>query len=183
MAIYFTADTHFGHANILKYTDRPYANAQEMDEALIQNWNDTVGPDDTVYHLGDFSLTSPAKTRKIIARLNGTIHLISGNHESSAHACADQFAWVKDYYELSVPDPDAHRGQRHYVLFHYAMRVWNGSHHGTFHLYGHSHGTLPDLPTERSIDVGVDCFSGHPVSLEKVREILLAKPWVSPFAS
>ena len=181
MATYFTADTHFGHKNIIKYTKRPFANVAEMDATLIANWNATVAPNDDVYHLGDFSLTSVARTREIIDQLNGRIHLIKGNHESAALACADQFEWVKDYHELVLPDTDAHRGQRYLMLFHYAMRVWNGSHHGTFHLYGHSHGELPELEDQRSLDVGVDVWGFTPVSYERVREVLLGRDWVRPF--
>ena len=181
MATYFTADTHFGHANIIKYANRPFASVAEMDATLIKNWNDTVGPDDDVYHLGDFSLTSPAKTRDILDQLNGRIHLIKGNHETSALACSDRFVWVKDYHELALPDEEAYKGQRYLMLFHYAMRVWNGSHHGTFHLYGHSHGELPELQDQRCLDVGVDVFGFRPVSYEKVREVLLGRGWVRPF--
>ena len=50
--IYFTADTHFGHYNVIRFCDRPFASAEEMDEAMIQNWNDRVTGNDTVYILG-----------------------------------------------------------------------------------------------------------------------------------
>ena len=182
MNYWFTADTHFGHKNIIKYTDRPFGSVEEMDEALIANWNARVAPDDEVYHLGDFALNSPAQCRKIIDRLNGKIHLIRGNHDNTADACADQFVWIKDYHELKIPDPNAHRGTRYLMLLHYAMRVWNGSHHGTYHLFGHSHGTLEDVPTSRSIDVGVDVHGFAPISYAEVKALLEAKSWVSPLS-
>ena len=56
--IFFTADTHFGHANIIKYCHRPFATVEEMDDALVRNWNAVVSPDATVFHLGDFALDS-----------------------------------------------------------------------------------------------------------------------------
>ena len=60
--IYFTADTHFGHCNVIRFCDRPFASAEEMDEAMIQNWNDRVTGNDTVYILGDkFLETSDGK--------------------------------------------------------------------------------------------------------------------------
>ena len=60
--IYFTADTHFGHYNVIRFCDRPFASAEEMDKAMIQNWNDRVTGNDTVYILGDkFLETSDGK--------------------------------------------------------------------------------------------------------------------------
>lgn len=182
MNTWFTADTHFGHTNIIKYTDRPYASSQEMDEALIANWNARVAPDDEVYHLGDFALNSPAQCRGIIERLNGKLHLIRGNHEDAADACKDAFVWSKEYHELLVDDPAADQGKQTIVLFHYAMRVWNGSHHGTWSLYGHSHGVLPDDQTMRAIDVGVDVHGLAPISYAEVKAIMAEKNWTSPFA-
>lgn len=179
--IWFTADTHFGHKNIIKYTKRPYASTTEMDEALILNWNSVVGPEDDVYHLGDVALCSPERLSDILYRLNGRIHLIVGNHENSALALSDRFVWVKDYHELVVPDPSAHRGKRLIVLLHYAMRVWNASHHGSWQLYGHSHGTLPDDPAALSFDAGVDCHGYKPISYAEVKAIMAKKNWVKPF--
>ena len=75
--IWVTSDTHYGHANIIRFCDRPFASSEEMDEALIANFNERVKPGDTVYHLGDFSFAKdPAR---VFRRLNGTIHLVLGN--------------------------------------------------------------------------------------------------------
>jgi calcineurin-like phosphoesterase family protein len=78
--IYFSSDHHFGHSNIIKYCNRPYSSVEEMNEKLIENWNATVKPEDTVYYLGDFSLsTKPVK--EITPKLNGHKLLIPGNHD------------------------------------------------------------------------------------------------------
>ena len=77
--LWFTSDTHFNHANILKFTNRPFENVTEHDEALIKNWNDRVGVNDTVFHLGDFCFGSSQKIVEIRERLNGNIVLIRGN--------------------------------------------------------------------------------------------------------
>ncbi|HEX8561944.1 MAG TPA: phosphoesterase [Flavobacterium sp.] len=180
--IWFTSDHHFGHKNVIEFSKRPFADVEEMNETMITRWNEKVKPEDTVYHIGDFSLMSSGKTRKIIQQLNGKICLIAGNHESSARDCASDFEWIKDYYELTVDDQDAHNGKRFIVLFHYAMRVWNASHYGTWHLYGHSHGDLPDDPNSLSIDVGVDIHNFYPLSYEDVKKIMSLKTWVPPFA-
>ena len=79
--VFFTSDTHFNHANILKFCDRPFKNVEEMNETIIVNWNKVIGKDDTVFHLGDFCLGGSAEWTKILDRLNGKIHLIVGNHD------------------------------------------------------------------------------------------------------
>ena len=150
MNIFFTADTHFGHARIVELCHRPFATVQEMDAALIANWNAVVGPADLVYHVGDFSFAKPGP---YLDRLNGRIYLVTGNHDRRRlnQAAKARFACVTPYAEVSVEGQDI-------TLCHYALRVWNKSHHGAWHLYGHSHGTLPDDPRALSLDVGVDCW-------------------------
>jgi len=180
--IYFTSDHHFGHKNIIKFSERPFRDVEEMDEMLIQKWNEKVMPQDEVYHLGDVGLCSSGKLRKILDRLHGKIYLINGNHEKSAQACDSRFEWIKDYFELVVPDEEFKRGEQMIVLFHYAIREWNASHWGTYHLYGHSHGTLPDNPKSLSFDIGVDCHDYYPLSYEEVKSIMKTKEWVPPFA-
>ena len=75
------ADTHFSHFNIIRYCDRPFATAEEMDEALIKNWNDTVSAEDRILVLGDFGLTGRDRMTEIIARLNGHKSIMLGNHD------------------------------------------------------------------------------------------------------
>jgi calcineurin-like phosphoesterase family protein len=179
--IYFTSDHHFGHKNIIKFSERPFKDVNEMDEILIQRWNEKVNPEDEVYHLGDVGLSSSGKLRKILDRLNGKIYLINGNHEKSAHDCHSRFEWIKDYYELVIKDDEFERGKQLIVLFHYSMREWNASHWGAYHLYGHSHGTLSDDPTSRSFDIGVDCHNFYPLSYEEVKAIMKTKSWKPPF--
>lgn len=81
MTTFFTSDTHFGHERIITLSDRPFRDAQHMNEALIQNWNDVVGPEDHVYHLGDVALGSFADSIACVGRLNGIKHLVVGNHD------------------------------------------------------------------------------------------------------
>ena len=152
--IHFTSDTHFGHANVIKYSNRPFSDAASMDEALILNWNAVVAPTDTVWHLGDFGFTKHQELETILRRLNGTKHLVFGNHDKTIRKQRNSFlgpglfASIQDYAEIKAEG-------LHLVLFHYGGRVWNKSHHGSIMLYGHSHGSLP--PHGKSVDVGVDC--------------------------
>lgn len=165
--VWFTADTHFGHAKIVGYQRPHFVTLEEHDETLIRNWNERVKPGDTVYHLGDFAWHHPARYR---ARLNGQIHLIKGNHDRLKSSDESLFESISDYKKVKIG------GQKIYLL-HYAMRVWNGSHHGTFHLYGHSHGSLPDDPNALSMDVGVDVHSLRPVSYDEVTDFMANKTW------
>ena len=167
---FFTGDTHFGHANIIKYCHRPFATVTEMDEALIANWNHVVTPDDLVYHLGDFCFgNTPAEFHRYFDRLNGAIVLIKGNHDKLAWRHRHLFrAFFDSYLEIKLD-------MQLVTLCHYAMRVFRNSHYGAWHLYGHSHGTLPDDPHTLSFDAGVDCHHFTPLSLEQVTAIMAKK--------
>lgn len=78
---FFTSDTHFGHANIIKYCNRPFNDVDHMNEVIISNWNSVVSPDDEVFHLGDVALGPWEKWDSILTRLNGFKTLVVGNHD------------------------------------------------------------------------------------------------------
>ena len=80
---FLTGDTHFGHANIIKYTNRPFKSVSDMNYTLIRNWNQLVKPDDIIYHLGDFAFYSKIDAKKLLSKLNGFKILILGNHDKS----------------------------------------------------------------------------------------------------
>lgn len=178
--ILFTSDHHFGHANIIRYSNRPFENVEEMNEELIKRWNEKVGEDDLVYHLGDFSLATPQLTKSILDRLNGKIFLIKGNHEGSTLTYTKRFEWIKDYFELNVEDPDAQNSSQKIVLFHYAMRTWRSISRGTWHLYGHSHGNLAEDECAQCFDVGVDCHDFYPLTYEEIKVRIKKKNWTPP---
>jgi calcineurin-like phosphoesterase family protein len=148
----------------------------EMDQALIKNWNELVKPDDIVFHLGDFAFKGSNSIQHYRNQLNGKIYLIRGNHDSKQIGqLTPYFDGVFDYLEIDVADNEARQGWQHITLCHYALRVWNRSHHGSYSLYGHSHNTLPDDPNSRSFDVGVDCHDYKPISYSRVKEIMATK--------
>jgi calcineurin-like phosphoesterase family protein len=163
---WFTSDTHFGHAAVIKYDNRPFTSIEEHDEALITRWNSVVHPGDVVRHLGDVAWHHKELDIDILlARLNGTKILITGNHDRTNKAVLRSKQWAKvcDYDEINI------RGQR-IILFHYRMVVWNGSYHGTWALHGHSHGSLPVNLEARTFDVGTMCWNYYPISFDMVRE-------------
>jgi calcineurin-like phosphoesterase family protein len=158
MTIWFTADHHFGHANIIRYCARPFGDVVEQDEALICLWNQVVGPRDEVWHLGDFGFHN---IEAIFKRLAGHKHLVRGNHDAKPGYCV-KMGWA------SVQQVKLLKIQNQYIwLSHYAHRTWPHSHRGSWHLFGHSHGTL--LPHGKSMDVGVDPMGFYPVSFEQVK--------------
>lgn len=164
MTVYFTADTHFGHANIINLCMRPFYNVEEMDAALIDNINSAVGTNDMLFHLGDFTLGSyalaEAYRKRIVCR---NVFLIAGNHDKHSVRTAGLYLWAGsyDYKEVNVAGAQI-------VLSHYAFRTWNGIQRGALHLYGHSHGKLPG--TRQSADVGVDAWNYKPVTLPEIVE-------------
>lgn len=163
--VMFTSDTHFGHANIIKYCKRPYRDAQHMDEMLIRNWNAAVRPDQTVIHAGDFAFKSDlTKLKALIARLNGGIILVQGNHDH--RVTLPMFREVYDLLDLRVILPEG--GTQRIIICHYRMTVWPASHHGAWHLHGHSHGTLPVLIDKPVLDIGVDAWAMQPIDFATV---------------
>ena len=163
MATYFTADTHFGDAHILRHRRARFASVDAHDAALIAGWNAVVAEADAVWHLGDFAVgASRERCAEIFACLNGAKRLIRGNHDTNRVL---DLAWAEPPAEsarITLPDT-AGRAWRLY-LSHYAHRAWPGLWRETRHLYGHSHGWLPD--TSRSCDVGVDACGYRPVALD-----------------
>jgi calcineurin-like phosphoesterase family protein len=159
--IYFTADHHFGHGNIISLCKRPFANIKQMNDRLIQNWNEKVRPQDTVYHLGDFAYKNEDRPSEIFSQLNGTIHLIAGNHDYRHLGCYGAlFKSVNQILVLKLSPK--------MVLCHYSMRSWLGSVKDSWHLYAHSHGKMPSYGL--SFDIGVDVWNFYPVSYDEVRE-------------
>ncbi len=176
MSIYFTSDTHFGHANIIQHCRRPFADVQAMDNALIERWNSIVGQDDEVWHLGDFAMNRGADIiRSYRQRLTGKIHLVRGNHDRRTPDYGAIFDSVHDLAEVKVQLPSGHN--QLVVLCHYAMREWRNSFRGAWHLFGHSHGGLPDDPHALALDIGVDCWDFRPVGVAEIARRMATKKW------
>jgi len=160
MTIFFTSDTHFGDPRILRIDRRPFADLPSHDAALVEAWNAVVGPDDTVWHLGDFALgPPPERIAALLGALNGRKHLIVGNNDGPATLSAPGWTSVAHYAETEVEG-------RRLVLCHYAFRTWNGLGRGAINLHGHSHGRLKPIP--RQYDVGVDAQGLAPVTLDQI---------------
>jgi calcineurin-like phosphoesterase family protein len=149
MSILFTADLHLGHRNICKHTPRPWSCIEEHDQALIDNWNKKVHKDDTTYIVGDFAFKDHSK---YLAQLKGKKILILGSHDKMKQDVLRNFTEVHPCKMVSINGLPI-------WLSHCAQRVWERSHYGSWHLFGHSHGRLRTW--NLSMDVGVDVLDGE----------------------
>lgn len=162
--VFFTADLHIGSKNIIGYCNRPYNSVEDMDTALINNWNSVVTNKDIVWMLGDM-IWGHQNYYNVLSRLNGQKFLILGNHDTEqVYKKMQTLGLIQGMYKGKSIKVD---GQLIY-LSHYPHRSWNNSFHGAYHLYGHCHNSIPDFGL--STDVGVDKWNYRPVSFEELKE-------------
>lgn len=170
--IFFTSDTHFYHANILNFEDRPYKDVNEMNDEMVKNWNNKVAKNDLVYILGDFSFGTAEETNEIAKRLNGKKILILGNHDhfiKSHKFDKSAFLEICNYKEIE------YSGQR-LVMCHFPFASNDTK---KFQLYGHIHSNTKDhihhcpfnLP-DNSYNVGADVNNYTPISIQEILEII-----------
>ena len=178
---FFVSDTHFNHTNIIKYCNRPFNNADEMDAALIKNWNAKVPKDGIVYHLGDFAWGSINYWEKIREQLNGEIILIYGNHDEKY---LNNELMYKLFKEVT-PQKKIWINKTCIYMNHYPFLCFGGSYKGlgaTWQLFGHVHSnsrSKEGLDHKRLVncfptqyDVGVDNNNFTPISFDEVSKII-----------
>ncbi len=179
MKNYFTSDFHFCHENVIKYDKRPFKNADEMNEYIINTHNNTVGKNDDVYFLGDFCFDR-FRTEEFLKIMNGNFHFIKGNHDKQDTIKLYQKygVYLGEQKMIGIFDNSANKyGKQEIVLNHYSMNVWDKCHHGTWHLFGHSHGSLPDNPNSLSIDVGCMLHNYIPLEYNDIKQIMKQKSY------
>ena len=171
--IYFIADTHFGHANIIKLCSRPFASLCEMENTIIDNWNKKVTNADTVYIVGDmfFSLNN---LENILSKLKGKKILVEGNHDDR---------WLKKidlnkYFEMVVPLINTYVGDRAITLCHYPLLEWKGSRKvgskkQSYLIHGHIHNKRSSdynllFKNDHALNAGVDINNFEPVTLDEL---------------
>lgn len=164
--IYLVSDLHLGHANIIKYCNRPFDTVEEMNEKLIQNWNDTVRDDDRVFFLGDFALGDKKKTIAWSQRLNGRKVMIYGNHDHQR---------PKVYYEAGFEHVSRWPIviQNRYLLSHAPFEPQDGKadRGALINIYGHIHDKVEQGKTVTlcSACVCVERWDYKPVELEYLK--------------
>lgn len=181
--VFFTSDTHFGHKNILRFCNRPWATIAEHDQALIQNWNNIVPEDAVVFHLGDFCYKGGGfpTIQHLKGLLHGQIVLIRGNHDPDTRKTQNfqklqqLFTGVYDLLQIEV------EGQR-ILMSHYPLLTWPHAYgqHPTWQLFGHVHlrkritsldaFTVEQCCRPTQYEVGVDLNGYRPISFQNLKE-------------
>lgn len=198
--VWFTADPHFGHANICQGGPHPFPKArpfktiQAMDAALTANWNAQVAPTDEVYVVGDFCLGGLEQAAGYFARLNGRIYVIPGSHDQRwfdaarkqqargephypvklVSASGSPIILLPELVTIRLPGYKVNGKTLTMTMCHYQMASWEQSHHGTLHIFGHHHGQRKGIG--RSMDVGVDPAGYKLWGLDPLVKLLLTKP-------
>lgn len=183
--IFFNADLHLGHKNIINYCERPFNDVHEMNKTILDNINNVVGFDDTLYILGDFCFKGKPPGEYLSRIACKDVHLILGNHDKRSDYIDNLGAARIDVGFTSVQEVKEiiYCNQRIY-LSHYPHRSWPASHKGSFMLYGHVHSKLnhEDVSSNRkTLDVGVDnCANynkpfGEPFSFKEIQKLFNKK--------
>ena len=162
METFFTSDTHFGHKSVIDFCKRPYFYVEEMDEALVENWNSVVGPEDRVYHLGDFAWTMKA-AKRIRPRLNGNIRLIIGNHDDVPKLSATgMFTRMNLWRQF----PEWNFTATHIPLAVTETRT------GSFNVHGHKHNDPSFIPEPHQINVCVENTAYKPIHVDEILALI-----------
>lgn len=158
MKIFIISDTHFHHKNIIGYTGRPFKTIEEMDETIIRKWNNKVGKDDLVIHLGDFALGNKEEVSKIKNRLNGKIILIKGNHD---HKSVREAGFLIIKGNLEIGD----------IIFSHNPLSKEDIHKGFINVHGHIH----EKDSLYGFNASVEKMGYEPVELEDLRNLIISK--------
>jgi calcineurin-like phosphoesterase family protein len=161
--VFFLSDHHFGHAHIIDYEARPFANVGEMTEAMIEKWNAVVGKKDQVFHLGDFSFLNMDKTKAVVSRLNGEKTLILGNHDRGR----SKSWWREAGFQEVSEYPIVYGG--FYFLSHEPMYM--NKQMPYVNLHGHIHGQRYE--GNQYVNLCVEHWDYTPVAFETIRELVV----------
>lgn len=174
--IFFISDTHFCHANFLKFKDdagnliRPFASVEEMNERMIEGWNSVVRDGDKVYHLGDVTFRYDKEFREIMSRLRGRKRLILGNHDQIKGTTLIDFFEKVSLWRIFKDE--------NFVCSHVPLRV-DQMRKSQFNVHGHTHQTV--VSGVPYINVCVERTDYTPVAMEEITDRVRtrAELWLS----
>jgi len=159
--VFLISDTHFGHENIIRYCSRPFSSAEEMDRVLIRNWNEAVGPEDVVIHLGDFALGSPGRIREYLEALNGEIFFLRGNHDTLLEMVVGP---LPPHMVIPLAPPSLDLRLQHYP---------GTPSPGEVVIHGHIHDKAPLFdPRIHRMNVSVEATGYKPVLVKEIIELV-----------
>lgn len=174
MTDWFTSDPHFGHRKIIEYQNRPFADVGEMNDTIIQRWNERVRPGDTLYILGDFAFGTQRYVESLLGRIVGNLVLVDGNHDSKKTTNAFTKKGHRVVRSLRIPIgvqngiADDWDVNPHLYLRHKPGVEDNDIRMGQlFRLCGHVHSawTRNEYAGHSQINVGVDVWNYYPHTL------------------
>jgi len=166
---FFTSDPHLNHKRSIEtdHCNRPFNSVEQMNTTIINNWNNKINNNDTVYILGDLAFGNYNQVLDAINSLNGRKILLLGDHDKQIKKDMSEFIKIDNYIFYKNKDIRI-------ALFHWCIRTWQKSHFNSFHLFGHSHGRLN--PIGKSWDIGVDNNNFTPLSLDEIIDIMKNRP-------
>lgn len=178
---WFTSDTHFGHRNIIEYCNRPFDSVDDMNEALVTYWNETVGINDTVIHVGDFAMGKIADTLPIVGMLNGEILLVPGNHDRCWEGVRKgQIKWCGKYLDAGFSGIlGSTTSWWEFLVCHFPYvgdsrheerySEWRPADFGAPLIHGHVHDIWQ--VNGNQINVGTDVWNYRPVNIDTIRTL------------
>ena len=166
MKTWITSDLHFGHKNIMKFCPQTRARFRDdvayMNNAMVEEWNAKVAPEDIVYVLGDVAFMSGSDAGRMMHRLNGDKILVEGNHDRKTlmdETFRSSFKEIHKYLDITY---DGHKC----VMFHYPIAEWDQMHRGALHFHGHLHGGVSGMEKFRCRDMGMDATGMIAITME-----------------
>lgn len=162
METFFIADPHFGHKAIIDYENRPFSSVEDMDEALIDGWNKTVGKCDRIYLLGDISFYNKTKTADIIKRLYGNKYLVMGNHDKLSVSAYYEMGFTRVYDCPIIYD-------QFWMLSHEPLYINTNMPYAN--IFGHIHANKEYTDfTNQSFCVSVERINYRPINFSEMKE-------------
>lgn len=169
--IFLTSDTHFFHNKDFIYAARGFASVEEMNAAIVKNWNSVVKPEDTAYMLGDVMMGSDIQAAlKLVEQLNGKKYLAFGNHDTSVRLDAFLASGLFEDIQMGYRFPYK---KRTCILTHYPTNVANANDTKTVNFFGHTHQQTNFFENKWFMyHVGMDSHNCTPVDIDVALEAM-----------
>jgi calcineurin-like phosphoesterase family protein len=162
MRVWFISDCHFAHANIIKYCSRPFKDAEQMDNAIINNWNLMIKKDDIIYCLGDFCLGNKEAIQRYVSQLNGRKNLILGNHDryKPTEYMTFGFEWASRFPILFD----------NFMILSHEPVFLNKNCQPYINVHGHTHDSTPFKESGWALNISCEHTFYAPISYDMIKK-------------